>query len=66
MKSENSTAQIRCTNESTMHFNQSQYVHITNLKFIGCGGNQVRHVEELVVEDTMFEGQENSSTALEL
>ena len=66
MKSENSTAQIKCTNDSSMHFYQSQSIHITNLEFIGCGGNQVRHVEEFVVKDTRFEGQDNSSTALEL
>ena len=46
-----------------MQFYHSQSIHITNLEFIGCGG---RHVEEFVVEDTMFEGQENSSTAIEL
>ena len=66
MKSENSTAQIKCTSDSTMHFYQSQSIHITNLEFIGCGGNQVRHVEEFVVEDTKFEGKENSSAVLEL
>ena len=66
MKSENSTAQIKCTIESAMQFYQSQCIHIANLEFIGCGGNKVRHVEEFVVEDTKFEGQENSSTALEL
>ena len=66
MKSENSIAQIKCTSDSTMHFNQSQSIYITNLEFIGCGGNQVRHVEEFMVEDTKFEGQENSGTALEL
>ena len=66
MKSENSTARIKCTNGSTMHFYQSQRIHITNLVFIGCGGNQVRHIEEFVVEDTKFEGRDDSSTALEL
>ena len=66
MKSENSTAQIKCTSDSSMHFYQSQSIHITNLEFIGCGGNQVRYVEEFVVEDTKFKGQENSGTALEL
>ena len=66
MKSENSTAQIKCTSDSAIHFYQSQSIHITNLEFIGCGGNQVRHVEEFVVEGTKFEGQENSGTALEL
>ncbi len=66
MKSENSKAQIQCTNDSAMHFYQSQCIHITNLEFIGCGGNQVRHAEEFVVKDTKFEGQENSPTAIEL
>ena len=65
MRSENSTAQIRCTSDSTMYFYQSQSIHITNLEFIGCGGNQVGHVEEFVVKDTKFIGQENSETALE-
>ena len=66
MKSENSTAQIKCTSNSHIHFSQSQYIHITNLEFIGCGGNQVKHVEEFVVQDTTLKGQENSGTALEL
>ena len=66
MKSENSTAQIKCTSDSSMQFYQSQSIHITNLEFIGCGGNQVRQVEEFVVENTKFKGQKNSGTALEL
>ena len=66
MKSENTTAHIKCTNDSSVHFSQSQYIHITNLEFIGCGGNQVRQIEEFVVEGTKFEGRENSGTALEL
>ena len=66
MKSENSIAQIKCTNDLTMQFYQSQSIHVTNLEFIGCGGNKVIHVEEFVVKDTKFEGQDNSSTALEL
>ena len=66
MKSENSTVQIKCISDSTMYFYQSQGIRITNLEFIGCGGNQVRHVEEFMVENVKFEGQENSGTALEL
>ena len=67
MKSENSTAQIKCTSYShNIHFSQLHSVHITNLEFIGCGGNQVQYVEEFVVEDTKFEGKQNSGTALEL
>ena len=66
MKCETSTAQIRCTNSSSIHFSQSQYIHITNLEFIGCVGNQMSHVEEFVVIGTKFEGQGNNGTALEL
>ena len=66
LMSENSTAQIECGSDSHIHFNQSQNVHITNLWFIACGGNQVSHVEEFLVKGTMFEGQDNSETALEL
>ena len=39
MMSENSTAQIECISNSHIHFSQSQCIHITNLEFIGCGGN---------------------------
>ena len=66
MKSENSVARIKCTHDSSMLFSQSQSIHITDLKFIGCGGNQIIQVKEFLVTDTTFEGQENSETALEL
>ena len=66
MKAENSVAQIKCINYSHIHFSQSQCIHITNLEFIGCGGNQVKRVEEFVVHKTKFEGKVNSETALEL
>ena len=66
MKSENSKAQIKCTNDSHIHFSQSSRIHITNLEFIGCGGNQVRQVEQFAIKDAKFEGQGNSGMALEL
>ena len=66
MKSENSTAQIECLNSSYIHFSQSQFVHIANLEFIGCGGNQVRNVEIFTVQGTIFSGKNDSGTALEL
>ena len=66
MKSESSTAQVKCTSHSSMHFDQIQNIHISNLQFIGCGSNQVTHVEKFVVQDTTFKGQDNSRTALEL
>ena len=66
MKSENSTAQIKCTSDSHIYFSQSQCVHITNLDFIGCGDNQAKQVAKFLVDNTKFEGQENSGPALEL
>ena len=64
MKSENSRAQIKCTNGSSMHFSQSQSIYITDLKFIGCGGNQVTQVKEFLVTYTTIECQDNSGTEL--
>ena len=66
MKSENSKALIKCKSDSRMHFSCSQHIHITNLEFIGCGGNRVQDVEEFVVQDTMFKGEGGSRTALKL
>ena len=66
MKSDNSTAQIKCTSDSSLQFSQSQSIHIADLKFIGCGGNQVIQIKEFLVTNTTFEGQENSGTALKL
>ena len=72
MKSENSNwdsamiTQIRCTSNSNIQFSRLQYTLISNLEFIGCGGNRIENVDELVVEDAIFKGQENSGTALDL
>ena len=66
MKSENSTAQIECTSDSHIHFSRLQCIHIANLEFIGCGGNQVKYVKRFAVKNTIFRGQETSKTALEL
>ena len=66
MKSESSTARIICTIDTSMHFSQSQCILITNLEFIGCGGNKVEHIKKLLINNTTFEGEGNSGTALEL
>ena len=66
MISENKSAQLVCRNYSHIHFYYSQYISISNLEFIGCGGNKVEHVKEFVVKHTKFKGQNNSGTALEI
>ena len=65
MTSENCTAQIECAKFLHIHFNHSQCIHITSLEFIGCGGNQVENVDEFVLKDTKFKGQESNGPALE-
>ena len=66
MNSENFAAQIQCRNSSRIYFNESLHIHITNLEFIGCGGNQVRHARALILSNVKFDGQDVSGTALEL
>ena len=67
LKSENIIiAQIKCTSDSHIYFRQSQCIHITNMEFIGCGNNIVEVVTSFLVNNTKFEGLNNSGTALEL
>jgi predicted outer membrane repeat protein len=66
MKSDNSTAKIQCKKDMHIYFSQSRRIHITNLEFIGCPV-ALKHVAELVVKDSKFEGRDTKSeTALEL
>ena len=64
MTSENTTAKIVCGDNSHIHFNCSKYIGISNLEFIGCGGNQVKQVKEFVVQYVVFKGQNTSSMTL--
>ena len=67
MTSRHLTAQIACTSSySQIIISHSLNIHITNLEFIGCGGNQLLNVNNFIVRETTFKGQENSGTALEL
>ena len=66
MTSESASAQIRCASHSSMVINWIQNVLITNLEFIGCGGNQLLGVERFVASNIIFMGQGNSRTALQL
>ena len=66
MTSINTTAKIQCQTFSFISFQNTLNVHITNVEFLGCGGNQVHDVNKLVLSDARFEGQEGSGTALEL
>ena len=57
MNSEHTTAQIVCTDRShNFYFRQLQYVHITDLEFVGCRGNRVENVNKFVVSIASFRG----------
>ena len=66
----NGTVFIECSaskNQSgRFNISEMMVVVVKNLQFIGCGGNRIIHVEELVVEDTIFQGAEGRDTALML
>ena len=62
----NSTPKIVCRNNSNIFFLYSQHVNITNLEFIGCGGNQIINIAKFVLQDTTFKGKNESETSLEL
>ena len=66
MTSESIPAQIRCASYSRIVFNCSQNIFITNLEFIGYGGNQLLRVQKFVARNATFRGQGKSGTALQL
>jgi predicted outer membrane repeat protein len=61
-----STSLSYYSNNIMITFSHSQDIHITNLEFVGCGGNQMVNVDNFEVRNSTFRGQENSGTALEL
>ena len=65
-KSENLTIWIICENYARFIFRHSNNIHISNLEFIGCGGNQVVSVNNFVVIDTIFRGHKISETGIQL
>ena len=63
----NGTVFIECGSQSgRFSISEMTFVVIKNLQFIGCSGNGVIQVEELVIEDTIFQGVEGRGTALTL
>ena len=65
----NEMVTIECSSQYERFIvNKTTFATIKGLHFIGCGGNTVTRVEELVVEDTIFQGEagEGRGTALVL
>ena len=57
---------IDCNGVGRFEFKLISYVRITALEFIGCGGNRVLLLEQLIIEDSLFQGRKNGGTAIEL
>ena len=56
---DNETVVIECASQSArLVVNETIFISIKGLHFVGCGGNTVTTVEELVVENTTFQGVE--------
>ena len=62
----NFTAEITCELSTHLAIENVLYARISDLEFFGCGSNFIRNVAEFVLQDVLFDGHEESSTALQL
>ena len=61
------TVFVECDSQSgRFNISETTFATVQCLHFIGCGGNRVSQVEQLIVEDTIFQGVEGRGTALVL
>ena len=59
-----SSAQIVCVYPSYITFNDSLFIHVSNVEFLGCGGINVLNVKEFVLQNAVFDGQDKIETSL--
>ena len=63
----NGTVFVECVSQlGRFNISETTFATIQSLHFIGCGGNRVSQVEQLIVEDTIFQGVKGRGTALVL
>ena len=62
--SNGSLAAILCMNHSYINLYDSQSIHISNMDFFGYGGIDVSNVEEFVLQNAVFDGQDKTKTTL--
>ena len=64
---DNDAVTIECSTESgRFSVNDTTFTLIKGLQFVGCDGNTVARVEQLVIEDCTFKGVEGKSTSMSL
>ena len=62
--SEGTHSVVACQNQANFIFDHVNELKIKGLKFIGCGSNEFLSVGNFTMENSTFQGQEDSSTAL--
>ena len=55
-----------CMNHSYINLIHSQFIHISNMDFFGYGGIDVLNVEEFVLQNVVFDGQDKTRMSLSL
>ena len=54
---------IICNEHANFRFISTSFVQIKNLAFLGCGENEAENLTNLVIEDSIFHGIQESGTA---
>ena len=57
---------ITCHHNVSFNFENVTALQIKGLKFIGCGGNKFLSIKNFSIESSTLQGQNNSSTALDI
>ena len=57
---------VSCQIHVSFHFENVTELWMKRLKFIRCGSNTFSRIKNFVIENSIFEGQNSSSTALKI
>ena len=60
------TATVTCDPPARFSFEAIDRLYIRNVKFIGCGDNLVKYVDDFILQEATFQGKDNSGTSLTL
>ena len=64
---DNETVCVECNSQlGRFDISETTYVSIKSLTFIGCGGNRVFQVTQLIIADSTFQEVQEKSTVLEI
>ena len=63
---DNATTTVSCELSVRFTFESAELVSIRGITFLGCGNNFVRNVDNVVLQETVFEGLPGTGTSLTL